>query len=377
MEVEIFKEKLNQALTIIEHLIRKNINLPVLNNVLLEGEKNFLKLTATNLESTIIWQILTKIKKEGKNLVPVSFFCSLIGFLKEEKIKLKVQNNNLILEGKNQITQIQGVSPEEFPIIPKINFEDFLQIEGGEIKEGLSQIINIPSFSQTRPEISGIYFSFKKDKIKIVATDSFRLAEKTIELPEKIKKDFSFILPQTAGRDLLNILTIKPGKVKVCFSPNQVQFEWEGEETSYPNIRFFSRLVEGEYPNYQEIIPKKYTAEILLNKEEFQLQIKKAGLFSGKISEVKLTIFPQENKIKIFSESVQVGKNEAYLPAKIEAKTDKNLEISFNYKFLIAGLQNIKSPEVWFGLSDKEGPACLKSPLDENYFYILMPIKTS
>ncbi len=377
MELEILKEKLNQSLIIIEQLIRKNINLPILNNILLEVEKNFLKISATNLETSIIWWILAKVKEEGKVTIPASFLRSLIGFIKQEKIKLKSEKNNLILEADNQITQIQGSNIEDFPIIPKISKEDFVEIEAERLNQGLSQVINIPSFSQIKPEISGIYFSFKKDELKLVSTDSFRLAEKTINLPQKIKKNFSFIFPQLATKNLINILSLKPDNLKIYFSPNQVLFEWLGEETDYPNIHFSSRLIEGEFPNYQEIIPKKYTAEIILNREDFQNQIKKAGLFSGKISEVKLTVIPKENRIKIFSQSVDIGKNEAYLPAKIEAKDDKELETSFNYRFLIDGLSNIRGSEVIFSLSDSEGPATIKPVGDKSYIYVLMPIKMS
>ena len=377
MELEIFKEKLNQSLGIIEHLTRKSLSLPILNNILIETEKNFLKLSATNLETSIIWWILVKIKSEGKIAVPASFLRSVISFIKNETIKLKSENKNLILETKDQTTQIQGVNLDDFPIIPKVVTEDFVEINGEKLNQGINQIVNIPSVSQIRPEISGIYFSFKKDKIKIVATDSFRLAEKNIDLPEKIKKDFSFILPQFSARELTNILSLKPFKLKIYYTPNQVLFEWLGEETPYPEIHFSARLIEGDYPNYQEIIPKKYTAEITLNREDFQNQIKKAGLFSGKISEVRLTALPKENKLKIFSQSVEVGKNEAYLPVKIEGKTDKEIETSFNYKFLIDGLNNIGSSEVIFSLSDNEGPATISPVGDESYVYILMPIKTS
>lgn len=375
MELDIFKEKLNQGLNIIEHITRKSANLVILNNVLLETEKNFLKLSATNLETSIIWWILAKIKQEGKILIPASFFKSVIDFIKQEVIKLESEKGNLILKTENQEIQIQGINLDDFPLIPKINIEDFIEIKGEKLNQGLNQIVNIPSLTQIKPEISGIYFSFKKEEIKITATDGFRLAEKTINLPQKIKKDFSFILPQTAAKELINILSIKPNDLKIYYTPNQILFEWLGEETSCPEIHFSSRLIEGEYPNYQEIIPKKYTTQIILNKEEFQTQIKKAGLFSGKISAIKLNIIPKKNQIRIFSQSPDIGRSEVYLPIKIKKEIEQEIEISFNYKFLLDGLNNIKSSEIIFSLSENEGPTTIKPMGDESYIYILMPIK--
>jgi len=376
MNIEILTQNLKKGINNIEHLTKKSPILQVLDNVLLETDKNFLKLSSTNLETSMIWWVLSKITQEGKVAIPASFLNNLINLIKEDKIKLKSENKNLILETENQTTQIQGIDPEEFPIIPQIEKKDPIEIKGESLKQGLDQVVETPSSSQIRPEISGIYFSFKKDKVKIVGTDSFRLAEKIISLPQKLKKEGQFILPQSSARELLNILSQETDALKIYFDPNQVLFEWPGEEISHPYINLLSRLIEGEYPNYQEIIPKKYTAQIVLNRENFINQVKEAGLFSGKVSEVKLTPFIKENKLKIFSQSPEVGKNEAYLPAKIEGE-EEIPEISFNYRFLLDGLNNIKSSEIILRLSDGEGPGVLKPVGDQSYIYILMPIKAS
>lgn len=376
MKLNIFKEKLNQSLLIIESIIKKSTNLAILNNVLLETEKNFLKMSATNLETSVIWRILSKIEEEGKLLIPASFFKSVISFLKKEIIKLESEGGNLILKTENQEIKIQGENLDDFVIIPEIIMEDFIELNGNNLLQGLNQIINIPSISKIKPEISGIYFLFNKNKLEIAATDSFRLGCKIINLEEKVKKDFSFILSQSAIRDLINILSLKPIKLKLYYNPKQVLFEWLGEESSYSEIYFSSFLIEGEYPNYQDIIPKKYTTQIILDKEEVRNQLKTANLFTGKTSEVNFTILPKENKIKILSQSPEIGKNEVYLPIKIEEKTDKELEISFNCKFLIDGLNNFKSSEVKLNFNTKEDVMTMTPVGDESYLYILMPIKS-
>jgi len=374
MKIEILKDNLKRGLEIVEKIAKKNLTLPVLSNVLLSCEGNFLRLDTTNLETSISWWVLAKIEEGGKIAIPAAFFSNLINLLKEERIYLRSQGKNLILETKNQTTQIQGIDPEEFPIIPKIEKEEIVRISNQKLLEALGQIIEIPSISQIRPEISGIYFSFKKDLLKIVGTDSFRLAEKTIGLKGKIKKEVSFILPQDAVRELINILSREEGYVVIYFSPNQILFENIKEETSHTQVQILSRLIEGEYPKYQEIIPKKYKTQIISKKDDLQNQLKQAGLFSGKISEVKLAVQPEDNRLKIYSESPEIGKNEAYLPVKIKGEA---IEISFNYKFLILGLQNIRSSEVIFELNGEEGPGVLKPVGDESYIYISMPIKLS
>ncbi len=372
MKIEILKINLKKALDVIEKITRKNLTLPALSNVLLSIEGNFLRLDATNLEISASWWILAKVEKEGKVAIPATFFSNLVNLLKDEKIKLETQNQNLFLKTENQTTQIHGIDPEEFPIIPKIEKEEIITMSNKKLLESLKQIIEIPSVSQIRPEISGIYFSFKKNLLKIVGTDSFRLAEKSISLKTKSKKDISFIVPQDAVRELMNILEQEDQRTIIYYSQNQILFESEKKEVSHPHVQILSRLIEGEYPNYQEIIPKKYKTEIVVKKDEFENQLKQAGLFSGKISEVKLAVDTKKKKVKIYSESPEIGKNESYISAKIKGE---DMDVSFNYKFLISGLQNIKSSEVVFELNGDDGPGVLRPVGDENYIYVSMPIK--
>lgn len=374
MKLEILTQKLKEALSCCERITKKSSSLPILENTLLKTEGNFLSLTTTNLETAIKYWVLAKIERQGIVCIPATFLNNLVSLIEEEKLNLEEENKNLLLRTEIRSTQIQGQEPEDFPIIPEVLKENPLEITISQLREGLIQLVEIPSPSQVRPEIGGIYFSFKKDKLKMVSTDSFRLGEKTIPLAKEVKKEISFILPQEAGRELLNILSQREGNLTCYFSPNQVLFELLMAETSHPQVNLLSRLIEGEYPNYQEIIPKKFKTKIQLEKEKFQNQIKEAGLFSGKVLEVKLTPLVKEGKLKIFSQSPEAGKNESFLASKIEGE---KIEISFNYRFLLDGLNNIKSSEVIFELSDEEGPGVLRPVGDQTYIYILMPIKAS
>jgi DNA polymerase-3 subunit beta len=206
----------------------------------------------------------------------------------------------------------------------------------------------------------------------MVATDSFRLAEKTIALENKTQKESSFILPQKPAREIINIFGEKERKLKIYFSPSQTLFEFPMEETSHPQIQIISRLIEGEYPNYQEIIPQKFKTHITLKKDEFLNQIKTTSLFSGKINEIKFSIDPKRKEIEVSAQNPDIGESKSALRAKIEGAP---MEISFNHKFLIEGLLNIKSSEVIFDLSKEEGPCMLKPVGDKSYIYVVMPIK--
>ena len=207
----------------------------------------------------------------------------------------------------------------------------------------------------------------------MVATDSFRLAEKTIILEKFIDKEVSFILPQRSVREVLNILDGKTGTVKILFSNNQVLFEFPMKEVKHPLIQIISRLIDGDYPNYQDIIPSKFKTKVVLKRDEFLNQLKTASLFSDKNNEVKISVNKEDEEIEILSKNPNIGENKSNISAKINGDS---ISVSFNYKFLIDGLSNIKSSEVEFSVSKEEGACILKPVGDFSYIYVVMPIKS-
>ncbi len=377
MKFEVLKENFQKGLLITERVVGKNLSLPILENILIKTEKNFLSLTATNLETAIEWWVLANTKKEGKTTVPAHFLSSFISLLPKEKIEVELKKNKLFVACKNYETQIQTNDSEEFPLIPQIENLNYFEVENKVFCEGLSQLVEIISPSQTRPEISGVYFSFQKDSFKLVATDSFRLAEKTIKLKQIKQKEFkecSFILPQKPAKDLINILGDISGKTKIYFSPNQVVFECPMEETDRPQVRITSRLVDGDYPNYQEIIPNKFKTSVILDREDFINKIKTTSLFSGKINEVKIKVMPDKKKVEILANDPDIGESKSSILGKIKGE---KVEISYNYKFLLDSLTSIKSSEIIFELSEGDGPSSVKPVGDISYLHVVMPIKTS
>lgn len=372
MKIEILKENLKAGLDVIEKVVSKNLSLPILNNVLISTEDSFLNLVSTNLETTIKFWVLSKIIKEGRVVIPIKIFSSFVASLPNEKILIEAKGHNLYVECKNFKTQIQGFNPEDFPIIPEFKSNGSLNIESRKFCQGLSQVIDIPIESQIRPEISGIYFNFSKNNLKFVSTDSFRLAEKNMQVETLDLKEGSFIIPQKPVRDVASILDGKDGLVYLNFSTNQVLFDFPMKELKHSQVQVISRLIEGEYPNYQEIIPEKFKTTVVLKKDEFLSQVKTASLFSGRINEVKVLINPTKKEVEIFSRSSDIGENKSSIQAQIKGDP---IEVSFNYKYLADGLLNIKSSEIIFEISKEEGACILRPVGDSSYIYVVMPIK--
>jgi DNA polymerase-3 subunit beta len=391
MKTIILKEKLKEGINTIERVSGKSLNLPILNNFLLSVEKNFLNLTATDLEIGINWWSLVKTEKEGKIALPSRVLSGFVNFLPNKPIELKLKDLTLEIECENYHTLIKGFNPEEFPIIPKVSTNEKITISSKKFCQNLSKVVDIASYSSVKPEISGVYFLFQKDLITVAATDSFRLGEKKFHTDSSlvnISKDYSLILPQRAVKEIINIFQEKEGDLTIYFSPNQVLFETPLSETPHPQIQLVSRLIEGEYPNYQEIIPKKHDTKVVIPANEFINQVKLASLFSGKINEVKLKIDPKRNQLILFSQNVDIGEHHGVLNCKIEGKP---CEVSFNHRFLLDGLTSVasnkessvresgrgKGSEVVFELTGGEKAGVLKAKDDDSYLYLIMPIKTS
>ena len=376
MESIVLQKNLKKGLSVVEKISSKSLTLPILNNILITAEKNFLKLSATDLEIGVEWWMLSKTERQGVIVVPSHLFFNFINLLPDKQINLKTKDDNLFIECDNYKTKIKGFKADDFPIIPKITKNEFVSINSSYFCEALKQVIDIPVPSTTRPEISGVYFLFQKDLIIVTATDSFRLGEKKIFLKNKfsLSKNYSLIVPQKTVKEVVGIFNEKEGDLNIYFSPNQIMFEYFLEEISHPQVQLISRLIEGEYPNYQEIIPKKYTTKITLNKDDFVAQIKSASLFSGKTNQVRIKISKNSKKIEILNQDANLGEYQSFITGEIKGEP---VDISFNYKFLLDGLFNIKSSEIVFELNGDSGPGVLKPVGDDSYIYVVMPIKTS
>ncbi|MDP3093835.1 MAG: DNA polymerase III subunit beta [bacterium] len=373
MKTTILRENLREGLNAVGRIAQKNLSLPILNSVLISCEKSFTCLKATDLEMGIKWWILSKVEKEGKIACPLRILQGLVDNLSAEKIVLKAEEKRILLEAEEFQAQINGLDAEEFPIIPEPDSKETFSLKAPEFVEGLSRVVEMAAVSLIKPEISGVYFQFLDSNLKMVATDSFRLAEKTLSLGEKMSKEISFILPQKACREIINIFEDRGGDLKFYLSSNQILLEMLMEETSHPKIQFFSRLIEGGYPDYREIIPTEFRFRALVKKDVFLQRLKAVSLFSNKINEIKIRVKPEKQEIEIEGQNPEVGQSTSALAVKIEK--GEEMEVSFNWRFLVDGLNQIREKDFIFALSKDEDPAVLRPEQDSSYLYLLMPLR--
>lgn len=374
MKFIILKKNLKDGLKAIEKAVEDNSNLPILKNFLIESFDNKIKLSATNLELAIINFISGKIIENGELSIPLNIFNSIINNLQSERINLELtQNNKLLIKTDNYSAEIQGLKKEEFPIIPKIkNNLNYIEISGLILKDALISVINSINLNNSRPELNGVLFDYQSTILKLTTTDGFRLSEKTInntQFESNFSAGFKVIIPIKTVQEVVKEIQVNEnGSVKIYFDSNQILFKTE-------NTDIISRLISGEFPEYQQIIPKTFEVELNLNKDELINAVKLTSLFSDRLNEIKLIIKENNKNIELFSFNQNLGENKYLIPAKIKGAAEQ-MEVVFNWRFLLEGAKNLKSENIFFGLNNSSKPALVKSPDDSSWFYILMPIKS-
>ena len=368
MKFTVNSEKFRKIIHLITHLCGSNLTLPILNNVLLELKKNILLVSSTNLEIGLLVSFPVKTEREGKITVPGKILSDFVSSLPKGEIKLEEKDLTVNIKSKGLQAKILGQDPKEFPVLPKIEEKSFTEIESSNFVSGLSKVSHVVSPSDTRAEISGILIKTEGRNLVLVGTDSIRLGEKKIKLPQKVEER-SVIVPQRTVAELSYVLAGLNGKLKIMLDPSQIGFNFSPKDPLDPQIKLISRLVEGKYPEYEEIIPSKISTQAVLEKDEFQRKIKIASLFSSRIQDIKLKIEPKK-PLLISSSSAEVGE----INSKMEAKTEgRPIEIIFNWKYLLDGLMVIDASEVLFGVNEITSPALLKPIGDKSYLYVLMP----
>ena len=372
MKFKTRQDNLKEGVSLASRIATKSVSLPILKNIHIKTEDNFLCLSSTDLEVALKWWSLVKIEEEGETTIPLDVFSSFINLLpKEEKVNIDSDKDDISIECADYKTKIKGLSAEDFPIIPKVETEKRVKLKTDNFLRGLKQVVDIPSNTKVKPEISGVYFKFTGKTLKLVATDSYRLAEKIIFLENGVKDGFSFILPQKAAKEVLNIFSNEK-EIIVEFDSNQVLLKSKMEETDHPKIELTSKLIEGDYPNYEAIIPEESNTQILLNKDELFNKIKAASLFSGKVNEVTLSIESKTNELTILSKDNDLGEYKTNMSGKVEGG---DVNISFNHRFLKDGLSEIESSEIVFSVSDESSPGKITPVGNNDFLYVVMPIK--
>ncbi len=365
-----------QSLSVVSHITSKNINLPVLNNVLLKTEAGSLKLSTTNLEIALNCTLRGKIEIEGEYSVPAKLFLDFVSLLPNGKVELVLKEDGLEIKSDEQETVLKGLPASEFPLLPKINTSGAYKLKARDLKQAIDQVVFAVSNSESRPELSGVacFFSSEngKDRVVFAATDSYRLAEKSLSYSEG-KGEIKIIVPARALLEISRILgSYKdeleiPDSVTLSFAENQMVM-------SYGGVELVTRLIEGSFPDYQQIIPQIFKTEATLSRLDFQKAVKAASLFSRQgLFDIQLTLDPATNTCLVASADQGTGKTKTLLKGEVMGIENT---VTLNYRYLNDGLAAMSCEKIKLKQIDAMSPVLvLPVETSEEYKYVVMPIR--
>lgn len=386
MKLTCTQENFKKAIINSERIVSKQNTLPVLNNILLEANKGYLKIAATNLEIGIEIKIGAKVENEGRITIPAKLLSSFsTNLIDGENIELEMVAQSLKI--KNGLTKavIKGFSTEDFPLIPQKSSEAVLGISIIKLRDIFSKIIISVAHNDARQELSGVNIVFTDNVLFFASTDGFRLSEYSLNLKDCeydvdfyklfLEKTKSIIIPANTLIELNRIISSNVDDnsvVKIFIEDGQIFFEFDG-------VKIVSRLINGKYPEYKHIMPENYKTTIIGEKKALQNALKIAGVFvNSKSSEVVLKIDPTAKKVFIDTKSVEVGENSTEI--KFEAQGESQ-EVVFNLKYLLEGINAITTVNLALLANSDSSPVALKE-ISENtkeilagFTYIVMPIK--
>lgn len=371
MKLIILRENLKNALSAVERSVGEGNNLPILKNIFFTAEEKHIRLTATNLEIAVTQIIPGKIEDAGGITVPFSVLYAIIAKAASERVRLETDKTTLRVLTDRYAAKLQGIASEEFPIIPRMDEKAHtFEIQGEVFRRAAQDVVSAAQFSEIRPEISGLLFDFQVSAIKLVATDSFRLAERVIpqsQFTARTERGMKCIIPLKTAHEAIRIFS---GKEQLVISVDQSQISFRTEKGE-----LISRLIDGQYPDYEQIIPKANDTEIVVDRGEFEQALALVGGFSGKASEVTLRLAESGKGIECYSANQYVGENAYQLEARI--KGEKLSPVRFNARYLADGMKSILTPEVVLAVNGDARPALLKAPEDSSYRYLVMPVRSA
>ncbi len=365
MKIICVQENLKNSIAHLERIASKNQNTPILHNILFKTGEGEVILFTTDLEIGLHIQVPCKVEKKGEAVIPLKSIAYFIYNLPNIKITIEEKGKNISIEADDIKTIIPTANKSEFPLIPKIKKEQQIKIAAPTLKSTLTQVLNAAAVSYSIPEISGIFFQFQNEVLKVVSTDSFRLSEKIVYQKGnyEITKPTSFILPQKTAQELIRIID-QESPIIIFIEQNQISFELE-------NKYLTSRLISGTYPNYEQIIPKDTHTKFFIHKTEFSSKVKLASIFSSKLNNIHFIAHAKKNIVEIKSADEVKGEFNSTLQVSVSGK---DAEAVFNYKYILEGIANIFEEEILFELNGSSAPAIL-SGKNNGYRYVVMPIK--
>lgn len=373
MKVSVLQENLAHGLSVVSRAVSTRSTLPVLSNVLVATDEGRLRLSATNLELGITCWIGAKIHEEGSTTVPARTFTELVSTLtdKQVEISLNVRTQTLSVQCGTSFTDLKCIDAQEFPPMPVPDLEDAMQINVSDFKEMIQQVAFAASTDEARPILTGVQINAQGNNITLSAADGFRLSIRTAELSSPVGRSFSAVIPARALVELARISADGDQAVTMVMPPGRGQVIFRTKDTE-----LVSQLIEGAFPDLEQLIPKRHNTRALLSTSAFLKACKQAEIFAREGSHIarvniQSSSETEPGQVEISGQSEETGSNQTMVDATIEGQPQL---IAFNVKFLREVLDVIKTPNVALETSADTSPGVVRPVGEDNFVHVIMPM---
>lgn len=366
------KENINRVLNLTCPLASRQGHLPILMNILINATDSGVEITATNLEVAVKTNLRAKVDKKGTYTVPAKTLLDYINLLPESQIEFALDNNELSVKCVGSSTKIKGAPAEDFPVVPEIEEKNVYTISVNSFKDALARVVIATAKNEIRPELSGVYMKFFDPQYKglvLASTDSYRLAEVKVDI-EQGENEIEAIVPARTVYEIIRLLSLSKESesetnVRVWVSENQIAVRYNGFEMT-------SRLVEGNYPDYTQIIPESFKTIATFPTDVMIKAIKAASLFTSLgVNAVSFDLSVDTKTVAVSSTNAQTGEHNSEVDADI---TGEENSILLNHRYVLDGLQHIGG-EIELGVNSSDSPCIFKEKGKKDYLYIVMPIR--
>jgi DNA polymerase-3 subunit beta len=364
MKILCTQENIRTGLSQVSRIITPSSTLPILNNVLLKTENGGLVLMGTNLEVGVKTFVRCKVEAEGAVCVNVKTLAELISTMPAAPVTLSLENGELVVATDHYSTKLKALPADDYPTLPEVTAGQVVTVESVVMKRLFDEVAFAASTSTTQPEISGLYLEVKDREIVAAATDRYRLAEAKID-QIKHEQDATVIIPPKAVIELSRLLQGATGQVAMYLTENQIGLVVG--ETS-----LVSRLIDGQYPDYRQIIPSTSATQIIVNRADLTSALRTSGIFSKGMGSVTLNFDAEKEQITIAAASQDIGDAVITVPCQINGDSG---QVILNYRYILDVLQVLTETVLHIEISGDSAPVVIRPSDRVNYLYLVMPIK--
>lgn len=369
MKLTCKQQDLARGLSTVSHAVSTRSTLPILSNILLAAENGRLRLSATNLEIGITCWVPGRIDDEGALTVPARLLADLVNSLPpDDRVELEVDGGTTLrLRSGRQQASLRGIEADEFPVIPPVGERPTTRISQKVLRGALAEVTFAAATDEARPILTGVLTRFEGDRVTLAAADNYRIAVKTISALDPVE-DTSLVVPARTYHELERLLGDVDDPVDLILSPskNQVVFHLDG-------IDLVSRLIDGQFPNFQQVIPASHTTRAEVDREALLKAVRLSALIaSSSANVVRLRVEPEGGAITMAA-AAEVGDTEAQAEAVVEGDP---LTIAFNARYLQEALANVDAERIGLEFSGPLSPGVLRPVGDDGYVHVIMPVRT-